>query len=183
MQMLNALADTIRPAVRSTEQISADLETVNDELATIRSVYAEACLDCEVGIPNAEKRKQHAEAECLRLTKRRDELQAASTFAKARAAQKQQITSRENRSAQWTTAIKLAESRSKETEKLSKQLAEVSATYSKIRGASVELHSTLCSLLGDRLDLDGALLRENALETAIRFEALRAGIEWAASWP
>jgi hypothetical protein len=181
--MLTSLADTFRPIRRSVDRISEDLRALDTELAAANTAYAEACLDLVEGKPEAEKRKQRAEAERDRLTKRHDDLQAALALAQAREQQKADEAATAERRRIWENVSRLADERLTASRKMEQAAKEYAAAYKALLAKTEAVYVALPDAQRSRVDLDGAILRIQGVEEAARLELLRLGIEWSISYP
>jgi hypothetical protein len=79
----------------------------------------------------------------------------------------------------WSRAEVLAAERAEVAARLAKAVAAFSATYLDF----MKVNADLTGALPEAPDLDAAFLRDVQVETGIRMELQRLGVDWAFNWP
>jgi len=164
----------------SVVRIESELCTLSATLETAHTTYAAACLDAAEGAPGAAERLLQAESERDRVNKRIAQARAALSVAQARAQVAAEAEATAARAAAWETAVAVAEKQYAHiTGKLIPAIAALAGHYR----TALELREQLQAALPSTPDADAPLLRRDSLETAMRQEMARAGLEFCFSWP
>jgi hypothetical protein len=104
---------------------------------------------------------------------------AALTAAKARHGAAVVQASRDGLSEQWAKAEALANARSACAARLAKSIEDFASCHEDF----LKVNADLTGALPEAPDLDAAFLRDVQVETAIRMELQRLGVDWAYNWP
>jgi hypothetical protein len=181
--MINAIVNHFTPTRRTSASIEADLAEPTAGLAALDAEYAAACLDAADGVSGAEERKRKIVQQKDNLTRRAHDLELALQGARKREeheadalAAAQAREAREEAQRVVRTAL---DARQRNAARLLATIEPFVKAYRALaesNGATFAAVNAGSSASG--VDLDGALLRWDAVVNLIRGEMFRAGLDW-----
>ena len=181
--MLNAIVNHLTPSRPSSKSIEAALAEPTAGLVALDADYAGACLDEVDGVAGAADRKRKILQQKDNLNRRVHDLQLALQGARKReqdeaatlaAAQAREAQERKDR------AVGAAlDARDRNTANLLATIPPLVKAYRALWDSNAATFAVLdAGNASNGIDLDGALLRWDAVVNLIRGEMFRAGMDW-----
>jgi len=180
-----ALLDMIRQEAPATDKaaetvvkLTADNHAAQARLEAARAAYGNALVDEVEGQATAASVAK-LKAEVSAAQDQASANAAALLMAQARQRNAQAATQRSQHAQQWDKSVALADKRQHALDALGRTAEQFAAAWREV----LRLNADLYEALPAKPDMDAALLNVIQIETAIRRELLRTGIDWAISYP
>lgn len=179
-----SLVDLLKPA--NTPEKTAALRSrlasesleANNQLEDARNAWAECLADEAEGTGGSAATEKAEQA--LQLAKQvADKAAAAVRAVEARQHATEVNSERAALAARWAKAERLAEARTKKAAGLKKTAETFAADWLSLMDLTQELNDALPL----KPDPDAGLLWGSHIESAVRMELLRLGVDWAFPWP
>lgn len=181
--MLNTIVNHLTPNRRTSASIEADLAEPAAGLASLDADYATACLEAADGLAGAEDRKRKISQQRENLQRRVNDLQLALDGARKREkAEADALAAAQAREAQERRekAVRAAlDARKRDAARVLASIGPFVKAYQALWDSNAATFQVLDAGNGATgIDLDGALLRWDAVVNLIRGELYRAGLDW-----
>jgi hypothetical protein len=183
MVNLPSLAEIFRPAGPSVAKIEATLNAVDTELEAAHDTYSTACLDAELGGGDALATKQRIELEKTKLSRRREDLQAALRVARMREQQKASAEVKAAEQRAWDALKAANAARWSAAQRMAAASAEFASAYQALLSANAALYQAIPGEFRGKADHDAGMVRIQALEEAVRLDLLKRDVTWSISYP
>jgi len=169
----------LKKAESTLARLTADRDSAKARLETASGAWGDALADQEEGNGDA--------ALVAKLEKALDAAQrdffgkdAALKAAQSRLSAAQSAAKKNEHEAEWAKVISASEARKAAANELAKSMEAFAGDYIALQEATSAL---LASLPERPRDIDAALLFPSHIESAVRRELYRLGVNWAFSWP
>ena len=178
LDMIRQEAPATDKAAETVAKLAADNDTAQARLEAARAAYGNALVD------EAEGHATAASVAKLKneVTAAQDQAGASAAallMAQARQRASQVATQRSEHAQQWDKAVGLADARQHALDALGRTAEQFAGAWREV----LRLNADLYEALPAKPDMDAAVLNVSQIETAIRRELLRTGVDWAISYP
>jgi hypothetical protein len=160
------------------DKLALDNDTAQAKLEGARVAYGNALVDEAEGHATAPQ-VARLKADVAEAQDRASASAAALLMAQARHRASQVAAQRSAEAAQWDQAVAVANTRQNALDALGRTAEQFAGAWREV----LRLNADLYQALPAKPDMDAAFMNIPQIETALRRELLRLGVDWATSYP